>query len=569
MVSYKVGVKYILTSILLSLVIFVVSGCVSAKDVSSTAWFKDYNSFEKQAKELDIKGLKPSEKEKLIESAALSKYQPCKKIKYIISHGGELPKKHYTKIFQYLSNYYIIGSNIEVSYNALQCLIDQGADVNAKRYDGQTVAIRHLEDKKNPKSLEFIKFLVKNGADLTIKDSKGHDPLYYAKLSGNKDIYNYILSKVEPKKYNVLTTRDQLNIDDISYVSLNVPTEYSDSINCKAIGYKDASNVERYILSKSAKLGNVVCVVSNKVDFNTIDPKDILEKKELKKYNYALIKLANMKLDKPYKRAIIFGVINNYNFNKTKDILDDFKAIGISFDNLTQIDQGLIVLNIVNKYDTNQAKTVLNILNKLGVRSNTAIAKNIIETQSFENNTLLDKLQTLGVLSATKVVELKHKAIAKKNGYANYEDYIKANKQLSEAKAHGYNSWSEYQKALLDQQRLAEAKANGYNSWYAYKRATSMYKLTVGCSRIQGYIMPWHGCIDSIKLNGRIIDNYNLATKYMGKDAIEMVIPEHFNLMIKPSNSTRYYVKIVNTITNEQVFYDEKENRYSRIRVHN
>ena len=97
--------------------------------------------------------------------------------------------------------------------------------------------------------------------------------------------------------------------------------------------------------------------------------------------------------------------------------------------------------------------------------------------------------------------------------------------------------------------------------------AQSVFKAEIGCN--PGYKVPWMFCIKSIKLDGRIENNMNLQMKYGGgATKITKDLSEHFNLTVSPSGSQKYYVKITNS-NGKEVFYDEKANKYSAIKVGN
>jgi len=62
------------------------------------------------------------------------------------------------------------------SIKSLQFLINKGADVNTKKYDGETPLHRATRNH----DVEKAKFLIKNGADVNAKDDNGETPLYKA-----------------------------------------------------------------------------------------------------------------------------------------------------------------------------------------------------------------------------------------------------------------------------------------------------------------------------------------------------------------------------------------------------
>jgi len=96
--------------------------------------------------------------------------------------------------------------------------------------------------------------------------------------------------------------------------------------------------------------------------------------------------------------------------------------------------------------------------------------------------------------------------------------------------------------------------------------AETKYKAKIGCI-VPGVEVDYSLCIKSIELNGRIESEYNLA-QYRGEQFINKNLPEHFNLIVRPIGKYKYFVKITNN-NGEEVFYDEKANRYSTIKVGN
>jgi len=94
------------------------------------------------------------------------------------------------------------------------------------------------------------------------------------------------------------------------------------------------------------------------------------------------------------------------------------------------------------------------------------------------------------------------------------------------------------------------------------------FKAEIGCNYL-GKTLAWANCIKSIKLNGRLESYYELTQRNdLHSNAIIKKLPLHFNLTVIPQNNMKYYVKITDKNGNE-VFYDEKANKYSAIRVRN
>jgi len=96
--------------------------------------------------------------------------------------------------------------------------------------------------------------------------------------------------------------------------------------------------------------------------------------------------------------------------------------------------------------------------------------------------------------------------------------------------------------------------------------ASSMFKAEIGCKTPGNSV--WTMCLKSIKLNGRLENMGNMIVKYGVSAKIIKSLPKQFNLTVTPSGSIKYYVKITNN-SGKEVFYDEKSNRYSVIKVVN
>jgi len=98
--------------------------------------------------------------------------------------------------------------------------------------------------------------------------------------------------------------------------------------------------------------------------------------------------------------------------------------------------------------------------------------------------------------------------------------------------------------------------------------AQSKFKANIGC-KIGTHERTWVACIKSIKLNGRLKNNYELQQEYgFSPTSLTINLPEHFDLTVLPDGNTKYFVQIL-TNKGKEVFYDEKANKYSGIRVGN
>ena len=82
-------------------------------------------------------------------------------------------------------------SNKELSKEIIELLIAKGADVNAKRDDGETPL--HQAASKGRK--EIIELLITNGADVSAKSDDGWTPLHQAAYEGHKEIAELLIDK--------------------------------------------------------------------------------------------------------------------------------------------------------------------------------------------------------------------------------------------------------------------------------------------------------------------------------------------------------------------------------------
>lgn len=66
-----------------------------------------------------------------------------------------------------------------------------GWNVNGQDYDGRTA----LGVAASQGNLEAVKYLISKGADLTIRDSRGNDPLDDARREGRTTVINYLINE--------------------------------------------------------------------------------------------------------------------------------------------------------------------------------------------------------------------------------------------------------------------------------------------------------------------------------------------------------------------------------------
>jgi len=100
---------------------------------------------------------------------------------------------------------------------------------------------------------------------------------------------------------------------------------------------------------------------------------------------------------------------------------------------------------------------------------------------------------------------------------------------------------------------------------YGFLHAGSKYEAKIGCK----YGL-WHTCIKSVKLDGRLTNQSNLLAKHGPQNNyIQISIwKQSFDLEVRPSGDAQYFVTIEDSKYNE-VFHDEKANRFSAIKVGN
>jgi len=173
--------------------------------------------------------------------------------------------------------------------------------------------------------------------------------------------------------------------------------------------------------------------------------------------------------------------------------------------------------------------------------------------------------------------------------YAKFEAALIAKEKaekLALAKKHGFNSYAAYQADLQKKEQEKKeqlAKSKGYKSHKAYMAAlekkrkeeyAKKYPFTaiVGCGKSGYKTIPTAWCLKSLKINGRYVfsSTLDMEIKY-GSQApnIKVGLPSNFNLLLEPSSGRLYYLKIIESKTGKELFYDEKQNKYSIIKVRN
>ena len=112
-------------------------------------------------------------------------------MKYLIEKGADVNAKFFDGMTTPLFFAVVFNSNIEVA----KILIDKGADVNAKDILGQTplLCAASLSDS----NIDVLKYLIDKGADVNAKDIGSQTPLHYAAQSPNPNIetLKYLIEK--------------------------------------------------------------------------------------------------------------------------------------------------------------------------------------------------------------------------------------------------------------------------------------------------------------------------------------------------------------------------------------
>merc|ERR1712228_868297 len=118
-------------------------------------------------------------------------------ILFLLEQGADIHHKDHKKKTLL---HYVCGNNM--SLHMVQCLIDNGADIDVKDEHGTTPilncalsAFQKIENEVQERE-EIILFLMEQGAEIHHTDEYGNDVLYYCKEYGLKNAENMILMKM-------------------------------------------------------------------------------------------------------------------------------------------------------------------------------------------------------------------------------------------------------------------------------------------------------------------------------------------------------------------------------------
>ena len=133
---------------------------------------------------------------------------------YAASSSSEEISESLVKHDQYLAEHdadknggalHFVIKNCKESLNIVKNLVEQGADVNVKDYRYKT-ALHHAVEAK---SLEIVKYLVEHGADVNCKTKRGTTALHFAVGTGSLEMVRYLVengAKVTTKQSCGATT---------------------------------------------------------------------------------------------------------------------------------------------------------------------------------------------------------------------------------------------------------------------------------------------------------------------------------------------------------------------------
>ena len=98
----------------------------------------------------------------------------------------------------------------------MEYILNKGVDVNVRETAGNKATALHYAISTRDDTLPKVKALVEAGADMTIPDKNGYQPLVFAAISGKTDVMMYLLEKnvvsVESKfKAHVLLAASSIN----------------------------------------------------------------------------------------------------------------------------------------------------------------------------------------------------------------------------------------------------------------------------------------------------------------------------------------------------------------------
>jgi ankyrin repeat protein len=90
-------------------------------------------------------------------------------------------------------------SSYHHSIDVVKYLIENGANINSQNNNGTTVLMFAKSKVKDKENLYLLDYLIEKGADLYLKDNFGKDIFYYVNETGNLTLIDYFISL--SKKY--------------------------------------------------------------------------------------------------------------------------------------------------------------------------------------------------------------------------------------------------------------------------------------------------------------------------------------------------------------------------------